>query len=421
MVRAQGTGSPSAATVVGSRARHARRACHRLSGKALTLLLLCACGPGPDDLFVLAGSTLSPTLAPIDGVPLSVTRDFEGTCGNGTVLHHTTSADGGLFAFDLIRIEVIPLYRDGVVCVRAQADFESGTRVWNDLLGFPPDLVLPGMNDWSPGFTLAADGTPAFSPVLPAGTPLEACETTTLAAREDVFHGLVVTADSGVLWEESERVLRPNPDGGFGSSSESVAVALEPEELEDAQALVQLEAKRVGCLEPVAGFAPGIRLPYQVTTHWAGPSRVRRDGARVPVSRGAACAELPVPCPLTDGRLVPYAFEAPRDEVVFTLPRSAAIRTLVFRGGVVGFEGGEGPFEPRTLTVSAGGETRTVMLETTPLAMHDAVLVKSGGFQFGARPLFQKVVLPVALPASSTVTLTFNRTLLQLAEVSLFE
>jgi hypothetical protein len=389
--------------------------------RALALLLAAACGPGPDDLFVVGGRVLSQRFEPLDAVPVSVSRTLSDGCApDGELLHRERSADGGLFSFDLLRVEVQAIYRGGVICTRLQADYPSGAAAWADFYTFPSQLTLPDFNDWAPHFSVDPDGGVSFVPVIPEDRPLAQCSGN-FPTQETVVHAVEVRiVDGGTLWEQSDHLNHIEVvDAGstviiVKEELEPVVLELPPDVLEDAPVELTLEAKRLGCIG-VTGNLGGLGLaqPYEVITRWSNPERVRAQGTRRPVSRGARCAGFVADCPLTDGDPTPISLREPTNDFRLTLAAPALVRTIVLRG----VQEANGRPPNTQLSVRVGMQSVTVDLLEDQEGLDDLVFLSDG--QYATRD-WRRVVLPAALGPSTDVALELNRDIVRIGEISLF-
>ncbi|MBK7857083.1 MAG: hypothetical protein IPJ65_00405 [Archangiaceae bacterium] len=387
------------------------------------VLLAAGCGASPDDLFVIGGRVVSRLGAGLDGVPVTVTRTLSAECGDGQQLHQQRTADGGLFSFDLLRVEVSPFYRGGFMCTRLGTGFEaSGTTVWSDFYAFPNALTLPDFNDWSPGFSVAADGGVQFEPVVPEGTSLEPCAGN-FPARETVVHAIRARVDGGLWWEQSDHqsALRVSDDGGVGPSAVGlsylpVPLELPPEVLEDRAVELNLEAQRLGCVKVAGnGAGPGLAEPYEVVTRWSSTEKVLAQGHTVPVSRGARCLGLSFnPCPLTDGSPAPFELPETTNNLRLRLPYPAAVRVIVLRGAEVE----TGASSRLQLTIRSGDDTLTVQDDTSQVALDSIVFIDA---ERALQRDWRRIVLPRPMQYSDDIELELNRNFVRLGEVSLFE
>lgn len=380
------------------------------------VLLLCACGAGPDDLFVIGGRTTSMLGEGLDGVPVTALRQQGGGCSRGKVLRGVDSADGGLFSFDFIRVEVQSLSGETSTCVRLQADFESGAAAWTDMYFFPNRLTLPDFTDWRGGLAIEDGGVPRFTPVLPAETALNDCRGN-FPPREEVLHGLVARLDGGIAWETTDRTVRYELDDAGSTVKqiyEPVPLLLRPEALEDFTLDVTLEAKRYGCFEVSGGGSLGMPGPFVTHTHWASPGTVRVQGRMLPVSRAARCDDFPDPCSLTDGRPGAVILPRPMNNFRIRLARSARIRAILIRDALTD---SPGPTVDE-VSIRVGTDSLTETIVASPRHLDEIEFV-GDGIPLERHWLYIPLSREVGL--GSTVELEFSRVFFRLGEISLFE
>lgn len=383
---------------------------------AVLAAALSTCGQSPDDLFVLGGRTVSETGAPLDGIPIQATRKYGGACNDGSRLKETTSADGGLFSFDFVRVEVQSLSEATTTCVRVGAAFESGAQAWTDMYFFPNRLVLPDFSDWRGGLSFNDAGVPRFTPVLPESAPMKTCEGN-FPKREERIHGLVARSDGGSVWETSDRVLRFSVDDAgvvLGETYEPYTMQLTPETLEDFDVDVSLQAKRLGCVEVSGGGSLGMPGPFVTHTRWASAGTVRARGTKRPVSRGARCDDFLGACPLTDGS--PLAAELPRpmNQFRIRLTRPASISAIVIRNGLTD----TGLVPNPALSIRVGTDSLTVPLAGLPDVLDQIQFLEDGS---SVRRTWLYVPLPRPVGDGVTVELELDRVFFRLGEISLFE
>jgi hypothetical protein len=380
------------------------------------LLCLAACGAGPDDLFILDGFTTNTAGDGLPGVPVTLTRSFEGDCAGGKALHRTTSADAGHFSFDLVRIEVQALTaREAPTCLRASVGFPSGATAWCDLFSLPTQLTLPDLRDWEPQLSFSLDaGTPSFVPVLD-GAPPAVCPGD-FELQNQLMHGLVVRSGGKVLWVQSDKSSHPEVlDGGPGRRAyQDEPLRLPPEALEDLPGDVSIEARRLGCVGVGMSGVLGGAQPYSVVTRWSTPDRVSLPAGVRPVSRGATCAGFDGgACPLTDGDPTPVPLSLTRTSFRLKLAAPARVRVIVLRHALAQAFG----LSAAHLSVKAGSDARTLELVDRPVALDESVYAERD-FQL---QLWRRIELTPRLELSADIELELDEPLVALGEISLFE
>lgn len=368
--------------------------------RALLIVLLAACGEGPDDLFVISGQTASPDGSGLGGVQVSV---FRSRPEDQMQLRSTVTPDGGAFSFDLVRAEVESLSSDDVWWTQVWAQFSSGTIAWTELAWYPQRVELPPFYDWRPGVTIDG-GVVRFTPIVPADGECE--------GRSRVVHAVTLSTSQGTLWEQSDVLARPAADGG--TLLERAPIVLTDDMLEDGLVTFSLRAKRVDCDAPF----PGLRdaPPYRLTTSWWGAAHGSLTGTRRAVSRGARCPEVSPSggCHLTDGSMNFTGLPRPTTRFRLELAAPASIRTVLLRFAVSPLD-----LPPATsLTARAGGDELTVPLSSAQVVLDDATGLGDGST---GRVEWTRVVLPRALRPSPSVELELDTPLVQLGELSLFE
>ena len=248
----------------------------------ITLGLLLAGCPLPEDQFVLSGQLTNFLGGPRADVEVRLLRNqvpSETRCDALTPLNSTRTDEAGRYAFTLIRQQVT----GGVNARRFfRVEAQSGPRTVSQTFWFPDaDLALGALSEASP-----------------AGA------TRVTEAR----------LDEHVAWRSEVSAL------GFGTDR--------PFEWRTADALRQWRTVPIDSL----GRYDIVPVESRVEGPWAWLS-VKGEP---PAGRGAECPFIDVtPCPLTDGRFVPFVFPAGSRTIVLNFKHETSISPLTFHGLVL--------------------------------------------------------------------------------------
>ncbi len=377
--------------------------------RALLLVVLAGCGASPDDLFILSGRTVGADGAPLDGVDVTAARirfwPMQET------LRTVQSADGGQFSFELVRAEIESLSRENLWFTRVEASFPSGAQTWTDLALYPPQLKIPTLYDWPPGFTVVDGGVVAFTPIAPVGR-----DCTGLPETGYLAHAVVVTDEHGQRWQQSDLLARhPGPDAGLAFATfEARPIVLHPDVLEDGPLSLSMEAKRFGCFV-IAGGGVGGAEAHIIETHWRNPTVRFIAGTRRPASRGAACPEVRAGiCPVTDASSAPFLLPRPMLRFRLTLRDAAAIQSVVLRNVITPYDL---PHIAR-LELRAGGDEQIVHVPNEQVTLTEAIALDDDTI---GRVDWKHIVLPRPLAKAQEIELELDTPVLQLGEISLFE
>lgn len=240
----------------------------------LALALFSAC-PQPEDAFVISGH-----LAPLDGtqranVPVSLKRSrfaSDSRCEFFDELHQTTTDEEGFFSFQLLRQEAVAGVNARRFFSVEAPDLSDGTfskRFW-----FPnADLELGEL------------GVPVFE----AGD----------------FESRV---DGHTAWRGAKLLL-----------DRTVEVRT-------------VRATRDWVTVPIDSLGRFDVIPIDTRVESGWMTEAARPGASSTVL-GAECPEINLtPCPLTDGRFLPYAFPPDFRQLVFNFKQEANVSNLLFHG-----------------------------------------------------------------------------------------
>ncbi|MHB8873190.1 MAG: hypothetical protein ACYC8T_05835 [Myxococcaceae bacterium] len=261
----------------------------RATGFLLALALLLAPGCGlPEDLFVLQGSLVDWTGRPLGDTEVRLQRDasLDGIhCAPMVELARTRTDAEGRYRFELIR-QQLSLGSPRRRSFRVEAT-DPSTQVSSFTFVFPSvDLTLPPL------------------PVSSAPLPAE--------GWADVLEETDVTVDGVLAWR--------------GAAIASVAA-------EGREARLLDVTRQLGTLQLVRDSFGGtedlaLQLRFERSrTSWANPGIA-------PDSRGVACSVGPEsdPCPLTDGRFLPFRLPPDTRAIVLTFPNDRPVGALWFHG-----------------------------------------------------------------------------------------
>lgn len=379
-------------------------------------LALPAC-LNPDDIFPVQGTVAS--AGPVAGQVVRLLRrprlapygGCDGT-GLGPFKEAVTDADGG-YGFEVFRAQALSLNTGltGGYCMRAVAEFPSGSVAWNDFPYFiqAPTVVAP-LRDWRAAPRLEAEVL-AFEPVLPWPDDAGGLDGSVPAQLEHQV--VVLTGDGGVLWKEADRSY----DLDTGASAR-VALRLDGARLEDFAGVASLRARLDEPVEfPGLGFG-AVATASELRAGQALPVA----GTRAPPSRGLPCPEVGTPCPLTDGDLT-VVDAGGVEEVTLALATPGPLSAVVLRGVSAASR------EVTLLLGQVDGGTLPPLVHLLPLTAFDQrpqypePVFVDGGLVFPPEPavgLYAVVGLDAGEPVAR-VTLRFPGGLRSVAEVSLAE
>jgi hypothetical protein len=241
------------------------------------LLLLAGC-PLPEDQFVLSGQVADGLGEVRPGVEVRLLRSrvpSETRCDGFEPLQTTLTDEAGHYAFALIRQQVT----GGITArrfFRVETDVSQG--VLSQSFWFPDaDLALGVLSEEPPG------GAWAIGEAL---------------------------IDDQIAWRSEDTEF--NFDRSFQWRT----------------AITQRDWRTV----PIdsLGRYDIVPVEWRVEARW---QQRNRSGVTPPASRGAECPSIDVsPCPLTDGRFVPWVFPPDTRTLVFNFKRETNISPLTFHG-----------------------------------------------------------------------------------------
>ncbi|MFZ5445593.1 MAG: hypothetical protein ACOZQL_36715 [Myxococcota bacterium] len=105
-----------------------------------------------------------------------------------------------------------------------------------------------------------------------------------------------------------------------------------------------VETRRDWVTVPIDSLGRTDTVPVESRVDWP-PSRVAANDS-APPSRGARCANVDVhPCPLTDGRYLPFEFASPRPALVLDFDTPIAVSSVTFHGLVLSAAAASARFE----------------------------------------------------------------------------
>lgn len=249
----------------------------------LALVIWCGCAallsacPLPEDQFVLSGQVVDTLGQPRPGVEVRLSRNrypSEKRCDALDPLTSTQADDQGRYSFELVRQQIT----GGVSArrfFRVETDFES--RVVSQTFWFPDaDLELGALSNVSPD---------------------QAWPVT-----EYLLDGHVAGRGEGASFGERDLLLR--------------------------SALTAREWRTV----PVDSLGRYDVVPVEWERQ-AGPVQVESQVVAIPGSRGGECPFIETtPCPLTDGRYVPYVLPENTRTLVLNFKRDVNLNPLTFHG-----------------------------------------------------------------------------------------
>jgi len=390
------------------------------------MALFLGCGVSPEDLFEFNGVVTSAGQA-LTGQRVEVKRDAAIPldvnarwwtalpCSGEKTLATTTTDGTGQFNVELFRAQIEPpsdvVLTSGSYCLRFITEAE-GTSSWVDVRPGSQQNELGTLQIWRPdarlegaspdgGFLLSFDAPP------PVVESVDSKVRVSLVSAEGVWWDSVIDlADAGVT---------------------RVTTELAPEWLEDRQVSVRLEAATMGWeVSPQQLFMPSsdsARFGQLASTGFM------LAGSASPPSRGASCAAIGSPCPLTDGSPAPVAMDG-GTVIELELGSPMVVRRVGVRGRryVPIHVGGTGVYPLPTYSYDALTLTQLETGETRLLSAIDADggLPEQGPSLFGAS-LFLELdgyfVLDVREPLlpGQRFRLSFTQPLDSLAEVSLLD
>lgn len=377
--------------------------------RLLLLVVVAGCGAGPDDLFILSGRTVGTDGAPLDGVDVTASRIRYWPLQDP--LRTVQTADGGQFSFDLVRAEIESLSRESLWLTHVEARFPSGAEVWTDLALYPPQLRLPALYDWNPGFSVDDAGVVDFEPIVPAGRDCSG-----LPEGGHIAHAVIVTDEHGMLWQESDLLARLGADdaGVAVDSLEPRQIALHPDVLEDGVVWLGMEAKRFGCLIIAGGGLGGAEV-HVIETRWRSDEVRSVAGKRKPASRGAACTGVRAGlCPLTDGSATAFLLARPTLRFQLQLKEPANVSSVVLRNLVTPYD----LARVSRIEVHAGGDSLTVRIPDEQVTLYDAIVLEEEAI---GRVDWKRIELPRPLARAQEIEIELDVPAVQLGEISLFE
>ena len=244
--------------------------------RALSLLALlwCAC-PQPEDAFVISGQLIELDGAPRAQVPVTLKRSrfaSETRCEFFDELRETVTDGEGHFAFQLLR-------QEAVAGVNARRFFA---------------VEAPGV----------VDGTVTKRFWFP-NADLELGEVGRRVSADSAYE---TRLDGHVAWRGGPLVLdRPTERRDVRARREWISVPIDS-----------------------LGRVDVIPIETRIESSWS--TEVPRAGVRSSVI-GAECPELAIsPCPLTDGRFLPYEFPPDSRQLLFNFKQEANVSNLLFHG-----------------------------------------------------------------------------------------
>ncbi len=362
-------------------------------------LFLASCGfTDPDTFYSFRGTVHAAQAEASRGAPVTLFVERRpqrwNECSGEAVRTALTDTDGG-YAFEALAAELFdPALGAREACIRFETTFDGGAKAFADLdFLSQTKFVLPRLDEWNPSASVDG-GVLTFRPFGRRELGLGWWPTS--------GHRAVLKAGGAVGWVAA--------DTGFfdGGAPDVGTFRFDSDELEDFTFTVDLEAFRI---EEVAD--PGaLSVPSSPTTLRRTRARFGTDlelrGTVVPVSRGAACAGLGSPCPLTDGRLEAVELDPPLNAITFEFSRPITPRRVLLRGLNSGWN--------RRMPVTVNG---TATLEPRDPQENWSVASPRTSDARG-EPLFESYE-PRLQAATSTITLSFATPVQSLAEVSFFE
>lgn len=252
----------------------------------------------PTDKVVLSGSALKQDKSPLASAELALERSANSACvGTAAFAKLTTDAQGA-FKHDLTGADTQS--GDLARCFRLSLPVGAqGAAAWADFLVQVTDVKVPAIQQWNGAASASATA---------AGAEFKFTDLSTTHGLNNLDYTVEARAGNGTAWSV-QKAASP--------------VAFSDEVLEDFTVTASASAST-----EVKGSGTTFTLRYQSDAA-ALPLR-----ARVPVSRGAACAytNAPAVCPLTDGKADRVAFAAGIPDVTLTLPTAKVLKKAVLRG-----------------------------------------------------------------------------------------
>jgi hypothetical protein len=246
----------------------------------LVVFVLAGC-PLPEDTFVLSGRFL-PQGEPVAGAEVRLLRNrfaSETRCDALEPLDVTRTDAEGRFTFSLVRQQITAgeESRRFFSVTADAADWNYEQRFW-----FPDaDLDLGELGQLASATTIAED----------------------------------LRLDGHLAWRSESNGPRFTPDRPFETRS----------------VLTGLEWRTV----PIDSLGRYDVVPVEVRRQRAWAVQQRFASAQPP-GRGAACPFIDVkPCPLTDGRFLPYTFPPDTPALIFNFARETSVKDLLFHGLVL--------------------------------------------------------------------------------------
>ena len=318
----------------------------------------------PDDILPIKGSVENPGMT----VKLERGRPLFGTCDEKKVFQETTSGDDGAFTFEVFRAQAQNLSTFESFCMRASTRYPSGTEVSSVVYQLFTGAELLPFPDWQPNLTRVGDEL-QFVPIADAD-------------QFNVRHTAEVTlADGGVTWRQVDGA----GDGRGGSIRfELTGDSRVLDEFGGELALRgSYSERRSSMLLPDAVESVGVQAKPSQT--------VSLSATQVPLSRGVACDDLPLPCPLTDGELQRVALNG-ATTVMLRFPSSVTPSLLVLRDLATSLRAPTEMPDPESPSLSVVGfraDGGVFPMGAFPLIYPAEGTVPSadGGFEWGGRYL----------------------------------